>query len=237
MAHPRRVAKVSSQIQREISDMFVSDPVIQTAICPERRLGDDSLSAVASITHTHVTSDMQVAKIYVSVYSDDLGKRRAIDNLQRLEPYVRRQIGSRMNLRMTPEVRFEYDDSMEEADLVAKVIGKEDVERFRAEIEAEDRQGKPGGRAPDIAEEEDDGAGFFDDADEGEDGEYEDDEDWPEVQPQVYPDPFADLFQGEGDDLVQERGLAAKGKGQKQQPQKQRQQQKQQQAQQRGARR
>ncbi len=60
--------------------------VVQAAICPERRLGDDSLSAVASVTHTHVTNDMSYAKIYVSVYSDDLGKRRAMDNLQRLEP-------------------------------------------------------------------------------------------------------------------------------------------------------
>jgi hypothetical protein len=31
--------------------------------------------------HTHV----QVVKVYVSVYSDDLGKRRAMDNLRKLE--------------------------------------------------------------------------------------------------------------------------------------------------------
>lgn len=34
--------------------------VLQAAICPERRVGDDTLSAVASITHTYVSNDLQV---------------------------------------------------------------------------------------------------------------------------------------------------------------------------------
>ncbi len=34
--------------------------VIQAAICPERKLGDDTLSAVASITNTYVSNDLQV---------------------------------------------------------------------------------------------------------------------------------------------------------------------------------
>lgn len=33
MAHPRRVAKVAAQIQREISELFITDPVVQAAIC------------------------------------------------------------------------------------------------------------------------------------------------------------------------------------------------------------
>eukprot|EP00878_Enallax_costatus_P036865 GHUV01041442.1.p2 GENE.GHUV01041442.1~~GHUV01041442.1.p2 ORF type:complete len:127 (+),score=15.24 GHUV01041442.1:632-1012(+) len=60
-AHPRRVAKVASQIQREISEMFIYDKVVQAAICPEKRAGlDDKLSAVASITHVYVSNDLQV---------------------------------------------------------------------------------------------------------------------------------------------------------------------------------
>jgi hypothetical protein len=49
--------------------------------------------------------------------------------------YVRRLIGQRVRLRRTPEVRFVYDDSEEEADLVERVIGREEVERYRSEIE------------------------------------------------------------------------------------------------------
>ena len=35
----------------------------------------------------------QVAKVYLSVYSDDKGKAAAVQNLQRLEGYVRKHIG------------------------------------------------------------------------------------------------------------------------------------------------
>lgn len=56
--------------------------------------------------------------MYVSIYSDEFGRKRAMSNLKRLEPYVRREMGQRVPLRLTPEYRFEYDDSVDEADLV-----------------------------------------------------------------------------------------------------------------------
>ncbi|KAL6756881.1 ribosome-binding factor A domain-containing protein [Haematococcus lacustris] len=118
MAHPRRVAKVSSAIQRELSQLFLYDKVLSQAICPDRRLGGDEISAVASITDVYVSNDLQVVKVYVSIYSDSQGKKTAMENLKRLEPYVRRVMAQRVVLRLTPEYRFEYDDSIEEADLV-----------------------------------------------------------------------------------------------------------------------
>ncbi|GLI60957.1 hypothetical protein VaNZ11_003209 [Volvox africanus] len=194
MAHPRRVARVSSQIQREIGDMFVSDPVIQAAICPERKGGGDTLSAVASITNTYVSNDLQVVKVFVSVYSDDYGKRVAMQNLARLEPYVRRLIGQRVRLRRTPEVRYVYDDSEEEADLVMRVLGRDEVERYRNEIESDLVPGRgsvAGAAVEEDGEEEEDGF------DNDEDEEFDEDEDMfddPDEMPQEYPNPFGDLF-------------------------------------------
>ncbi|GLC41423.1 hypothetical protein PLESTB_001013000 [Pleodorina starrii] len=196
MAHPRRVARVSSQIQREIGEMFITDPVIQGAICPERKGGGDTLSAVASITNTYVSNDLQVVKVFVSVYSDDYGKRVAMQNLTRLEPYVRSLIGQRVRLRRTPEVRFVYDDSEEEADLVYRVLGRAEVERYRSEIEAETMAGAgaaPGGAADRGQEEGTDEQGL------GDEDEEEEDEDWdeedPDELPQAFPNPFGDLFE------------------------------------------
>lgn len=61
--------------------------LLQEAICPERRFAmDNQLSAVASITSVYVSNDMQVVKVYVSIYSDERGKSRAMANLKRLEP-------------------------------------------------------------------------------------------------------------------------------------------------------
>ncbi|MEW5305141.1 MAG: hypothetical protein WDW36_007702 [Sanguina aurantia] len=201
MAHPRRVAKVSSQIQREIGDMFVSDQVLAIAICPERHLGDNSLTAVASVTHTYVSNDLQVVKIYVSIYSDDKGKKRAMDNLKRLEPYVRREIGQRVPMRLTPDIRFEYDDSIEEMELVQKVLGPEEVARFTKELDKEfgGSGSRVGGaevyRAPWVSRREEEDSRFFDEVDD------EELEDWNDDR-QVFPNPFEDLFTGKGEQMA-----------------------------------
>ena len=68
--------------------MFVSDKVVQQAVCPERRRGiDDSLSAMASVVEVEITNDLQVAKVYVSIYSDESVQRseRVFDLLKRIE--------------------------------------------------------------------------------------------------------------------------------------------------------
>ncbi|KAG1672049.1 hypothetical protein FOA52_008925 [Chlamydomonas sp. UWO 241] len=208
MAHPRRVAKVAAQVQREISDMLHYDSVLQSALAPERATGlDQVISVVPSITHVYVSNDLQVVKMYVSIYSDGMGRKRAMANLKRLEPYVRREMGSRVPLRLTPEYRFEYDNSADEQELVERVIGAEDVARYRREAAAEAGvEGEEAGFFEDAdadAEGGDaDGDGFFDeDEDEGaeDEGEYE------EVSSSdVFnrPGPFDDLFTGVGDNLI-----------------------------------
>ena len=55
-------------------------------MCPEYEAGyDSSISALASITEVKLSSDLQVAKIYLSVYSDDVGTEEALQGLSRLE--------------------------------------------------------------------------------------------------------------------------------------------------------
>ena len=64
----------------------VLSQVVQDAMCPERRSGYDSaLSAMASVTEVALSSDLQVAKIYLSIYSDDDGKVTAMKALSKLQ--------------------------------------------------------------------------------------------------------------------------------------------------------
>ncbi|GAB4822381.1 hypothetical protein N2152v2_009427 [Parachlorella kessleri] len=113
-AHPRRVAKVAKQIEREVGELLVHDKVMQQAICPERKAGFDTyMSAVASVTEVQLSNDLQVAKVYISVYSDDVGKAVAMQSLHRLAGYVRKHVGQKVRLRLTPEIRFVMDDSIE----------------------------------------------------------------------------------------------------------------------------
>lgn len=61
MANSRRVKMVAKQIQRELSDMLLTDKVLQYAILPEASLGADKyLSSLTTITDVEVSADLQV---------------------------------------------------------------------------------------------------------------------------------------------------------------------------------
>ena len=61
-------------------------------------------------------------KVYVSVFGDDRGKDVAIAGLKSKAKYVRSELGKRMKLRLTPEVRLIEDESMERGSRVSLLI-------------------------------------------------------------------------------------------------------------------
>lgn len=56
---------VAKQIRRELSDMLLTDTVLQFAILPEAALGADRyLSSLTTISDVEVSSDLQVLILY-----------------------------------------------------------------------------------------------------------------------------------------------------------------------------
>ncbi|CAA0807682.1 Probable ribosome-binding factor A-chloroplastic [Striga hermonthica] len=161
MANPRRVQMVSRQIRREISDMLLMDKVLQHAVLPESALGADRyLSSVTTVTDVEVSADLQVVKVYVSVFGDERGKEVAIAGLKSKAKYVRSQLGKRMKLRLTPEVRFIEDESIERGSRVLAIL-----DRLKEERERE---------ATKVGDHESDGG--YDDDDDDDDEEWKDDD-------------------------------------------------------------
>ncbi|XP_074563319.1 putative ribosome-binding factor A, chloroplastic [Curcuma longa] len=125
MANQRRVKMVAKQIQRELSDMLITDKVLQYAVLPEASLGADRyLSSLTTISGVEVSSDLQVVKVYVSVFGDDRGKEVAIAGLKSKVKYVRSELGRRMKLRLTPEIRFIEDESLERGSRVIAILDR-----------------------------------------------------------------------------------------------------------------
>lgn len=60
-----------------------------------------------------------MVKVYVSVFGDDRGKEVAIAGLKSKAKYVRSQLGRRMKLRLTPEIRFIEDEGLERGSRVS----------------------------------------------------------------------------------------------------------------------
>ncbi|KAF5177019.1 Ribosome-binding factor a [Thalictrum thalictroides] len=138
MANPRRVKMVAKQIQREISDMLLTDKVLQCAILPEAALGADRyLSSLTTISEVEVSADLQVVKVYVSVFGDERGKELAIAGLKSKAKYVRHELGRRIKLRLTPEVRFIEDESLERGSRVIAILDRLKDEKKTAEGQEE----------------------------------------------------------------------------------------------------
>ena len=117
MANSRRVARVAALIKREVSQMLLSE------------IKDDRVGAgMVSVTDVDVSGDLQHAKIFVSIYGTEEAKVETMAGLKSSVNYVRKQLGSRMQLRRTPTVKF-IEDSLERGDNILNLLSKISQER------------------------------------------------------------------------------------------------------------
>lgn len=87
----------------------------------DRGLKDPRLTGLISVTKVSVTNDLKYCKIYVSM----LGTKdtsEAMDALSSAAGFVRKEIGSKIRMHSTPEVKFALDDSMEYGAHIQNII-------------------------------------------------------------------------------------------------------------------
>ena len=94
-----RISRINEEIQRELSALLrtVKDPRVQ--------------DTMISITHVDTTSDLRYAKIYISAL-DKSKEKELLKGLRSAGGYLRRELGAALQLRYTPELVFEADDSI-----------------------------------------------------------------------------------------------------------------------------
>lgn len=103
-----RAERVGAQIQSEISNIL------------RTRIQDPRIGFV-SITSVEVTADLSIAKVFVSVYGSPEAHKESMAGLEAATPFIRREMGHRLELRYTPEIRFVEDVSLERG---ARVLEK-----------------------------------------------------------------------------------------------------------------
>ena len=94
-----RIGRINEEIQKELSACIrnLKDPRVQ--------------DTMISITHVETTPDLRWAKVYVSFLQEDRAKE-ALKGLKSAGGYLRRELGSALNLRYTPELNWALDDSI-----------------------------------------------------------------------------------------------------------------------------
>lgn len=79
-----------------------------------------------SITHVDTTGDLRYCKVYVSVLGE-LNEKEFKKGVKSASPWLRRELGSALNLRYTPELIFELDKSIEHGAYISGLIDKLDI--------------------------------------------------------------------------------------------------------------
>ena len=116
-----RIGRINEEIQRELSDLI-------------RSLKDPRVQTLLSITRVDTTPDLRYSKIYISVL-DEEKQKDALRGLKSAGGWLRRELGSSLQLRYTPELVFELDDSLKYGARMFDLLEK--LERQEASREAE----------------------------------------------------------------------------------------------------
>ena len=107
MANYRR-GRINEEMQREVAKIIreVKDPRVAKAFI--------------SITGAEVTPDLKYAKIYYSAYNAD--KKEVKMGLRSSAGFIRGQVSKNLNLRITPELTFIEDGSIEYGAKISKIL-------------------------------------------------------------------------------------------------------------------
>jgi ribosome-binding factor A len=75
-----------------------------------------------TLTSVKVSPDLQLARVYYTTMGDEKARRETAKALGRATPFLRRQVGQRIQLRRVPELEFFYDESIAHHDRVEQIL-------------------------------------------------------------------------------------------------------------------
>ena len=103
-----RAQKLGDLMQRELSELL------------QRELRDPRVGMI-TLTGVDVSPDFSHAKVFFTLLDKD-NLEQAKDGLKRAAGFLRSQLAKRIKLYTMPELRFEYDESVERGDRISRLI-------------------------------------------------------------------------------------------------------------------
>ena len=121
-----RIGRINEEIQRELAELI-------------RQLKDPRVQTLISITRVDTTPDLRYAKVYISVL-DEARSKDAMRGLRSASGWLRRELGARLQLRYTPELVLEEDDSLKYGAHMYDLLSKLNISKDDEDGEGHDAQ-------------------------------------------------------------------------------------------------
>ena len=104
-----RMQKVDEEFKRELSKIIDQD------------LKNPNITGLISVTKVKTSSDLKNARIYISILGSK-SKKNTMEGLKKASGFIRTELARRVNLRYTPELIFELDETLEYGSRIDNII-------------------------------------------------------------------------------------------------------------------
>ncbi len=104
-----RLGRIDEELKKEISNIISYD------------LKNPNITGLISVTKAKITPDLKYAQIYVSILNSK-DTKETLSALKKSSGFVRTEVAKRINLRITPEIIFVLDDSIEYGERIDKIL-------------------------------------------------------------------------------------------------------------------
>ncbi|MBM7659318.1 ribosome-binding factor A [Bacillus mesophilus] len=106
-----RATRVGEQMKKELGEII------------GRKIKDPRVGFV-TVTDVEVTGDLQQAKVFISVLGDEEQRQNTLKGLAKAKGFIRSEIGQRIRLRKTPEITFEFDESVDYGNRIESLLSE-----------------------------------------------------------------------------------------------------------------
>jgi len=110
MSNSHRAERVGQEIQSALGRMLTRGEL------------NDPRVGYITITGVKVSQDLKTARIYYSMMGTEQEKKDTHKGLEAAKGFIRRVITEAVNLRVSPEVFFTFDESLERGDRIERLL-------------------------------------------------------------------------------------------------------------------
>lgn len=126
-----RLNRINEELKKELNQVL------------NYELKNSNVTGMLSVTRVKITPDFKYAKVYVSIYNSK-NIKKTMDGLKESAGFIRSRLAKTVNLRITPELVFEIDDSLEYGARIDSILKELNIPKETNEEEQDENKNSNG---------------------------------------------------------------------------------------------
>ena len=122
-----RLNRINEELKKELNQVL------------NYELKNSNVTGMLSVTRVKITPDFKYAKVYVSIYNSK-NIKKTMDGLKESAGFIRSRLAKTVNLRITPELVFEVDDSLEYGARIDSILKELNIQKETNEEEQDENK-------------------------------------------------------------------------------------------------